>query len=162
MSRLGCKCGNALSNVNSPSENILYVWPEELIQKVTQSAADMSAFDFSTTIGDCDYEVWYCQNCERVAVVGVKERRVRAYYNRVESGETVPDVSGWKVFYEISEMDFDRIIEQNFEIKISDVAQNCLRLWLSPDQRQVCIETLEGTNQLIYILEEIVPVKAVL
>jgi len=157
MSRLRCKCGNALSCVDSPSENILYVWSEKIINNALSSDDKMTALDFLTTDGDGDYEIWYCPKCHRFMIVGVKERRVLKYYKESEAEKIVDDITDWQKFYEISDTQFDTVTERKFDTTLQElIDKNTTTYYRSSDEKWICRKYEDHLFHLEYYLEEIV------
>ena len=64
MGRLGCNCGATMSNVDSPSKNMLEVYTAAEVSEAIKADRDISLWDFSTL--DRPYEYWYCTECRRV------------------------------------------------------------------------------------------------
>ena len=114
MSRLGCKCGETLSWVDCPSENIIHIWHKtDVDNKITESPL-VTAWDFYSEDSQYGYEYWYCTECKRIMVVSIKMRRIRFIYKKSLGTEIVPDIGNWadQIFY-INDSDLDRLTDEN-------------------------------------------------
>ena len=83
MSRLGCKCGETLSWVACPSENIIHVWHKTDVDNKLTVRPLVTALDFYSEDSEFGYEYWYCTKCKRIMVVNVKTSRIRYIYKKV-------------------------------------------------------------------------------
>lgn len=76
MARLGCKCGNTLSNSMCPSENVIYVMNKKRVEAALGYNPHLTLMDFITNWDELtdskrvfiseEYDFWYCTECKRV------------------------------------------------------------------------------------------------
>ncbi len=76
MAKIGCYCGASLSNVNCPSENIIYIIRKERVESALRYNPEITLADFVTnwdSLSDSRkeftpdfYDFWYCTECKRV------------------------------------------------------------------------------------------------
>ena len=105
MSRLGCKCGNPLSNVNFPTTDMIHVWHDSFLKAKLEKNPKLTVWDFYFDEEETEYEYWFCPECKRGMVIG-DGGRVLFRYKPVTGGRSaVSDIVGWTKIYYISDID---------------------------------------------------------
>ena len=76
MAKMACYCGASMSNVDCPSENVIYVIKKDRVDSALKYNPQISLIDFITNwdiLKDTkkpfiseDYDFWYCTQCKRV------------------------------------------------------------------------------------------------
>ena len=73
MSRLGCKCGETLSWVACPSENIIHVWHKTDVDNKLTDRPLVTALDFYSEDSEFGYEYWWSMLKRVVYVIYIKK-----------------------------------------------------------------------------------------
>ena len=76
MAKMACYCGASMSNVDCPSENVIYIMKKDRVESALKYNPQISLIDFITNwdiLKDTkksfiseDYDFWYCTQCKRV------------------------------------------------------------------------------------------------
>ena len=161
VSRLGCKCGETLSWVSCPSENIIHVWHKTDVDNKLTDRPLVTALDFYSEDSEFGYEYWYCTECKRIMVVNVKTSRIRYIYKKSCTLDVLSDISNWhdQIYY-INDIDLDRLTDENIDLTLRDLINEYVKtFFVSPDLKKVCSMDEDGTYSVKYELEEIIPLK---
>ena len=75
MARLGCKCGELLSNGLCPNDIQLYAFTDKQSDKILANDSVDTVKLFTDLVS---YEAWLCPSCKRLYVFG--EDKIRAKY----------------------------------------------------------------------------------
>ena len=137
MGRLGCNCGATMSNVDSPSRNLLEIYTTEEVNAALIADKDITLWDFSTL--DRPFEYWYCTECHRIHKVDNSLGRCILRYKPISvSDDPVGLISvppDWSELYVITDAELDAVTERDFNIKLKEYLPTLPRkVMLSPDQ----------------------------
>ena len=119
MAKMACYCGASMSNVDCPSENVIYVLKKDRVESALKYNPQISLIDFITNwdvlknakkpfISE-DYDFWYCTQCKRVyqseIKIGGNKLAVYAYDTNVDliDKETLLSMQELIVFTDIEE-----------------------------------------------------------
>ncbi|MBQ9415823.1 MAG: hypothetical protein IJU20_03150 [Clostridia bacterium] len=121
MAKMACYCGASMSNVDCPSENVLYVMNKDRVQSALKYNSQITLIDFITnwdSLKDAkklfiseDYDFWYCTQCKRVyqseIKIGGNKLAVYTYYPDVDpiDKEVLFSMQELIVFTDIEEYD---------------------------------------------------------
>ncbi len=168
MSRLGCRCGAAMSTTSCPSPNWLYIYTEEEIRNAISWNEDIRVLDFLTNwdtktetrrefqLRKEPMEYWYCTECHRLYEVQSKPggRWVRIY-QRIQNNIRA-DYGKWKRIYVLTDTKTDLYTEINPAIRLTDYLSNDKELYyLSPDESRCDVIDIAKSEILYsYILED--------
>ena len=151
MARLGCLCGNSLSNSDCPSANILEVYYKDDVAKQIAEDPRLSFWDYYCE--DRNYLFWYCQYCKRVHVQDMRARRMWRVYNIIESNEVDNNIptDEWQEIYVISDVDRYKITEEdiNDELLLSEFVKKAnfkYTYFVSPDKRKIVAFDKDSKN----------------
>lgn len=119
MAKMACYCGASMSNVDCPSENVIYVMNKERVESALKYNHQITLIDFITNwdvLKDTkkpfiseEYDFWYCTQCKRVyqseIKIGGNKLAVYAYDPEVDSidQETLFSLQELIVFTDIEE-----------------------------------------------------------
>lgn len=142
MGRLGCNCGATMSNVDSPSKNLLEIYTAAEVDAAIKTDKNMTLWDFSTL--DRPYEYWYCTNCRRVHKVDNTIGRCILRYKPVGTVTNPSGIIGipsdWSELYVITDVELDTVTEKDFNIRLIDyLPKISRRVMLSPKQDKVIV-----------------------
>lgn len=99
MAKMACYCGASMSNVDCPSENVIYVMKKDRVESALKYNQQITLIDFITNWDDLkdakksfiseDYDFWYCTRCKRVykseIKIGGNKLAAYAYDPKVDS-----------------------------------------------------------------------------
>lgn len=163
MSRLGCKCGNPLSNVNFPTTDMIHVWHDSFLKAKLEKNPKLTVWDFYFDEEETEYEYWFCPECKRGMVIG-DGGRVLFRYKPVTGGRSaVSDIVGWTKIYYISDIDMYNYTETyttppSIDPPVHDLIDNYVRtFFISPDRKLVCSMDADGKYSVRYELEDSIP-----
>jgi len=159
MSTLLCKCGEWLSWVECPSENIVHIRHESDVLKKLRERPGISAWDFYSEDGAYGYQYWYCPRCRRIQLVNIKRHVVSCIWRRTVSPESVSYAGSWtdRIFF-ISDTDLDRITDKDIDLPLCVLLERHVKTYLvSPDGAMVCSVGNDGTGTSVYELEDVIP-----
>lgn len=163
MSRLGCKCGNPLSNVNFPTTDMIHVWHDSFLKAKLEKNPKLTVWDFYFDEEETEYEYWFCPECKRVMVIG-DGGRVLFRYKPVTGGRSaVSDIVGWTKIYYISDIDMYNYTETyttqpSIDPPVHDLIDNYVRtFFISLDRKLVCSMDADGKYSVRYELEDSIP-----
>ena len=119
MSRLGCFCGNTLSNVDCPSQNIIRVFKKDNVERLLKKNRNLELWDVYSE--DEEYDYWWCEQCGRVYVCPLPGQNVELVCNPIAIGEQIVFAPEQCVeFYSYSDTLLDRTIEKELHISWKD------------------------------------------
>lgn len=153
MSGLKCLCGKNMHFIEVPSEVIVGLYTDKIIENAIQTNALL------VDLYDDDYEYWYCPKCKRITEISHATRKyTRSYFKKIEN--EVPELnelSQWQniTFYRDKET-YDAV-----ESDDSITVQEFLRIHpsryiirLSPDETRALVYTPKDHSYLFsYLLE---------
>lgn len=161
MAKVGCKCGNTLSNVCDSSSDTLCVYAKNTVDDIKKNNPAMNFLDFSF---ECKYpgnEFWYCQECKRVYCFKYGEDIANAIYKPSESSGSFSknDLAGSEeilVFKDKTIFDYTEEDEHDNAV-LSDFLSQVERpykYFISADQRTIyCISQKTDLKNFTYELE---------
>ncbi len=116
MSRLGCLCGNGMSNSTVPSDSIAEIYSRDDFEKAM--AVKMELID----LWDENQEYWYCQKCRRITVIERKTGLYVSSYSRKVLDVTIqPEViHDWQELLFWRDKEFYDAIEENEHITVGE------------------------------------------
>ena len=159
MGRLGCNCGATMSNVDSPSRNMLEIYTAAEVDAVIKSEKNITLWDFSTM--NRPYEYWYCTDCRRVHKVDNTIGRCILRYKPAGASINQAGIIGipanWSELYVITDTELDTVTEKDFNIKLIDYLPKIpRRVMLSPEQSNAIVyDTISGREIDRYEAEQV-------
>ena len=82
MAKMACYCGASMSNVDCPSDNIIFIMRKERIESAIKYNPQITLIDFITNwdvlteskklFTSEEYDFWYCTECKRVYQTEIK------------------------------------------------------------------------------------------
>ncbi len=137
MGRLGCICGATMSNVDSPSRNMLEIYTAAEVDAAIKADRNITLWDFS--ILDRPYEYWYCTDCRRIHKVDNTIGRCILRYKPVgasiDQARIIGIPANWSELYVITDIELDAATEKEFNTKLIDYLPKIpRRVMLSPEQ----------------------------
>lgn len=125
MARFGCLCGNALSNSICPSEDVIYIYPKDMIDEQIQKYPKKTFWDFYDE--DYPYYYWYCPKCKRIYREKFSSYHADRIYHRTSDDDPVDfhhaNLS-FSQIYIFSEVTIDTFTEFNMRMTIQDFIQD--------------------------------------
>ncbi len=85
MAKVGCKCGNTLSNVCDDSSDTLCVYAKSVVDDILKRKPTMKFLDFEYDYRYPNFEFWYCPECKRVYCFKQGENVASTVYKQSES-----------------------------------------------------------------------------
>lgn len=159
MGRLGCNCGATMSNVDSPSKNMLEIYTSAEVEEAINADRNITLWDFSTM--DRPYEYWYCTDCRRVHkvdnTIGRCVLRYRPVGSSVNQAGIIGFPSDWSELYVITDTELDAVTEKDFAIRLTDYLSKIpRRVMLSPDQSNAIVyDAISGREIDRYEAEQV-------
>lgn len=153
MSKLGCMCGNSLSNVNCPSENILHICKMQEVLEAIKNQKNIRLWDFFETIEEKLPEYWYCPICGRVTVV---ERISCGGVLKVFCKDLVENnnfcIADCDELFVCSDVELDAVTELDFEITLENyVGRENSKRYFYDSKREIVYVTDSGLTKLIEV-----------
>jgi len=108
MSRLGCLCGNGMSNSTVPSNSIAEIYKKEDFEKAI--AEELELVD----LWDEFQEFWYCPECKRITVINRNTGKYVRSYSRKKAEFPVQfeTVKSWQELLFWRDQEFYDAIEE--------------------------------------------------
>lgn len=159
MGRVGCICGNILSNSDCPSKDILHVYLVEKVNRMLEADPEITLWDFYTTY-DPIYQYWYCDECKRVYLYSYKEPE-GGWFGRIEASSVngiKPDES-WKELYVFTDVDIDQTtdLDMGFPLKEYLARKREYRYWYKEQEGLVLAYSGEELAFAYKVEHEITP-----
>lgn len=144
MAKVGCLCGARLSDVNCPSDDIIYIYRYHELEAVIKQNADITLWNFyESTMGEHLY--WRCNKCGRVYKFpdGAEASPDEIYRRDDFTGDVnTNDLDELMVF---SDVEIDTITEDDPDISLKEFIGN----------RQIYESYyLDELNGCVYVLDK--------
>ncbi|MCQ2109792.1 MAG: hypothetical protein MJZ05_13650 [Fibrobacter sp.] len=161
MAKVGCKCGNTLSNVSDDSSDTLCVYAQSVVNEILKKNPTMKFLDFEYNYRYSNFDFWYCPECKRVYSFKFGENEANAVYKPSESrcsfsGNDLEGLEEILVFTNKKIFDFTEEDEHNNAV-LSDFLKQVERpykYFVSSDQRRIfCISQVPELKDFAYELE---------
>ncbi len=116
MGGLLCLCGNGMSDISYPSENIAEIYTREDFEKA--ASKQMELVDLS----DSNQEYWYCQICQRLTVIDRKSGKYKCSYSRKTLPGTImfENVKDWQELFYWGDKEFFDAIEDTEHVTVGE------------------------------------------
>lgn len=156
MARVGCICGNVLSNSDCPSKDVIYIYFRKDVDVAILTNPSITLWDFYSI--DSPYVYFYCHNCGRVYKFNIKGTGEWWIFGKADSFEEQSLNSDWQEVYVFTDIEIDEITEENFTIGLAEFIKNTYkpyRFWYN-SRRQIlqAYESDKHSFAFTYILEE--------
>lgn len=123
MARVGCVCGNILSNTNCPSEDIIHVYLAEKAEGLLKDDPSLTLWDFYSNHKD-GYDFWYCRECKRVYVFKIRQAKGGSFIRIAANEAPVSKLDGtWKELYVFTDVDIDVTTDLDMAYPLKDYLQ---------------------------------------
>lgn len=153
MSKLACRCGNSLSNVNCPSENIIHICKMDSVKQAIKENPGIRLWDFFEMIEEKLPEYWYCPVCGRITVVeriscgGV----LKAFCKEFVENNKDFNIIDCDELFACSDVELDAVTELNFEITLANyVGRECNKKYFYDRKKEIVYVT---DNELTELME---------
>ena len=155
MARLGCLCGNSLSNSDCPSANIIEVYYKDDVAKQIAEDQKLSFWDYYCE--DRDYDFWFCPKCKRVYQVDMRVIKTWRTYcleqlqNDKAKEKPSDNCNDWQEIYVISDIDRYELTEYGFVhgLLLSEFVKKAnfkYTYFVSPDKRKIVAFDKDSKN----------------
>lgn len=162
MARLGCYCGNTLSNVECPSKDIIRVFYKERIENLLKEDRELELWDIYSEPEDFDF--WHCDQCGRVYACPIPGQSVKYVCNPIEVDESVFFNKGdCTELFIFDDTLLDSTIEESFHMLWEDFYKKNTqkRFFLNIAQKKVwIIDKIDDSIVGVYAIEEVPHVDA--
>lgn len=144
MAKVGCLCGAILSDVDCPSDNIIYIYRYYELESVLTQNANITLWNYYESTME-NHLYWYCNKCGRVyKFPNGSEAKPDKIYRR----ETVTEEAHIMDMIEMvafSDIEIDTITEDNPDI--------CLKEFLD---NRLCTESyfLDRSSGQVYVFDK--------
>ncbi len=175
MARIECRCGEILSDTDSPSPCSLDIYYESEVQAAIRNDPDTTLVDFLIDWDEkheCrrEYMVrpepvvyWYCPTCGRVyEFQAVRGRRWLRIFSRDQGTPqaTPENLESWTRIYVMMDTETVAVMDADEDDKRTRLADyvrkyDSVRHWISPDESRACaIDKASGQVLYTYSLED--------
>ena len=157
MARLGCYCGNTLSNVECPSKDIIRVFFKEKVDTLLKENSKLELWDVYSE--EEEYDFWHCDQCGRIYACPIPGQNVKYVCNPIEIHEDDEfNIDKCIEMFVYNDTLLDATIENSFHILWKDFYQRNTdkRYFLSMDNKKIWVTNVESKSVIeSYAVEEV-------